>query len=264
MWFSLLVACATPDLRPVEDALGAAAPLAFAAAQVVTAWENHAAGAEPPCGADVEVVSGEAGEAMTLSGPVGPDCPIPAVGGASGTLSLAAASPDDGDTWTLTADFSAVSGSRLSGPALLTSTADADGVTVIWAGGDVGLEDDGVTLGESALVTTLDRGDVADPTDDRATVEGAVQVAVAGDGAASTRQVVFTGVVLDAACGESPVAGDVLVQASDAGDSASLDELKLAFHPACDGKVDVQLSAGASAASTGSSLPITLGDDRTR
>jgi hypothetical protein len=246
-----LVACSPPpDLKSVEAALGAAAPIAFAGAHAA-GW---ALGTPLPCDDAAVLESGWAGNIA-----IGPDCPIPAVGDATGTVH-AAGVLDDAGAGELAADFSGAAGVRPQGPAAFVNSADDDGLTVVFAGADVSIGDD-VGLGESALVTGVDLGDRADGTDDLYTLNGGVQVVfTTGSDDAHTDQVVFVGVTLDAACGSNPTAGSVTIQQVDTRKDVSVDELQLGFHAACDGAVDVIVAVGASTAWTGRAVPIDLGD----
>ena len=242
----LLLACSPPpDLTSVELTLGTTSAIAYAGA--------HAAGWARGEALACDDASGTK-DAWSGTTTISPDCAGPAVGGASGSVSAAGRVEADG-SGELAADFAGAEGLRPTSVEAFVMTADDSLLTVVFAGVDVGL-DDGVSLGETALVTEVDPGDPADGTDDVYTVSGGAQLLHTVGDEAVTDQLVLVDVVFDAACGANPVAGSVTVQRADTTDSATIDELQLAFHPACDGTVDVVLAVGASAASTGSAVRI--------
>ena len=253
-----LVACGTsPDLTSMENALGAAVPIAFASAH---AWGWHTEAMIEGCDAADGIDGVWAGE-VTLGGA----CPIPAIGGASGIIGVSGQLDDDGGA--LAAEFTRAEGLRLNTVAAFSVTPEEGLLRVLFVGGDVAMTDPDVGLSEVALMIEVDLVDPIDGTDDVYTIDGAIQVlgaANGGDQEAHTDQVTFTDIVVQASCGKNPVGGHMIAQQVDAasgseGNSALIEDLYVTFDDACDGTAEIVADAGINAASSGQSVEFDVG-----
>lgn len=218
-------ACQTPDVGPVENVLGTAAPLGFLGMAAMTAIGGEAPGcitdvgtcAVFPCVASVEVTIADA-------------CPLP-FGELSGTFHVDGAW-SDAETTVLTVDASDVSGLRFDGAAGFIVNGTGSGVEVVWAEQAVDAGDDQADVSQSGITITVDGQGTAALDDDIFSITGARQTVV--DDVA--RQVAVTDVVFDPGCRENPVAGEAVIQAAGE-DEVSV--VTLGFHEACDGRADL-------------------------
>jgi len=231
------------DTEPLQDVLGASAPMAWSAALAMDAIGGDVA----PC---VELAAGCNGDdcisAITIDASHDA-CPFPFAGEVTGTIGMIGAWAG-ADTAGITFDLGDV---RVDGRGLRVDAVegaivtrsddpidDVTNTTVswVWEWVDVDTEPDLAAIDidqEGWTTTAADPLTPGDPSDDTITVTGGAQHVI---DTTNIRDVILApGAVFDPSCGLNPVAGEALVVEVGADDGGG-DEWS--FHEECDGRAD--------------------------
>jgi hypothetical protein len=248
----LLLACNPPDPTAAADVVGAAGPIAYAASAATAALTTEGAAC-----ADLvtECVTEPCAVAVNVS--VDMDCQLPVAVNASGEIPVVGTLTESGAA-VLGADFSGVTVPdgrlRVREITAFTATITEEGLDVAYVLQDAGLTDalagastDEVGVEQSAFAVQVERPSPATPVGARYTINGGAQI-VRGE---TVWQVALTDVVLDSTCQKNPVSGAAILE------DVSEDNLGVTtflFHEACDGRVDIAGSIGASTAWSGRSV----------
>ncbi len=226
------VACSASHApeNPVDDVLGVALPLGWAANLAMAAFEGQAI----DC---VELVEACAGDACLedIQVRIDASCPLPLLDGAQGSIGVDGVVLEPGLAF-LSFDFREVD---VGGQQILRDRVwgtlvdfDSEGVEVSWASEWLDWEDDGIGIDQNAWTAQVERvGEDANPLEDPIVCSGASQLAWAGIGG-EVVQVALGDATFVPDCGWNPVSGSA--SWSEAG-TLSLGLQQLSFHPACDG-----------------------------
>lgn len=222
----------TLDISPVEDILGTAVPLAYAASLAMAAM----AGNDIPCvsvttSCDNPPCQGEVTVALNDS------CVLP-LGSVGNGYILVTGTWNDTDDANLTAVFQ---GATIDGQDLMVRqgafAAVMSGGVLTMTYADQDVEVTGVnaaSISQGAWTAEVDnQGTVLDVSDDVMTIYGAREYV----GTSGIATVTLTDVVWSPSCFANPTSGEALVLAVGEGSPS-----ELGFHSACDGEVDVNFS----------------------
>jgi len=242
-----------PQTRPIEEALGTAVPIGYAASIAIAALSGHnppcvtfeTPCSDPPCDGGITIDVGEA-------------CPLPLLVNARGSAVVTGTWANE-DTLFLAAVFGDVSvGERK----LVVDRADAfvasregESWTIAYADEDIAVNSSReVELQQSGWTLELDPGATPDdPFDDVITVSGAMQ-------AVENLRVTQTGLAMvriEATCVHNPLNGlgtfEIL-----AADVSDIELTTMYFEDHCDGRVRVVVSLGTGIASSGQLIELDL------
>ena len=257
-------------MRPIEQSIGTAVPIAYAATLAMAAFQGEdvpcvtlgSLCTNPPCG----------GLALLE---VSERCPFPIASEAKGTIAVTGSRITE-DTGVFSATFGDID---VGGKRLVFKTVELfvvtefsedlftehpgveEGFKVVYLDVDVVANDDMASLEESGwVIDVATRGTPGDPSDDLMLINGVRQWAGVGSDPTGAAQTGLTMVVMDARCPLNPVSGYGLMQAVTT-DIQLLGDTFLYFHEECDGKARILFSLGATTPSTSTLVELNLLSD---
>jgi len=259
-----------PRVEGINVALGTLLALGHAATLASAAVDGDVA----PC-VDFDGVCPDTGDcAAALSIDLAGGCAFPLDGEGSGALVVDGVFSGGTSGFVLTSSEARVDGRRLWAPSVTPAIVErsSDGLRVIYVmqgpddvfegGPPTSVDDlelqtaDGTETSQKAFVIDIDVGGTpGDPSDDVWSIDGGGQKAGTNEGGsrlsqsrASVQQVALADVVVDVgACRKNPIGGTAVLNEVD--DLESGAEI-FAFHPECDGRIDLAVGVSAGAVST--------------